>query len=208
MDLSLASHRAILKALQALEDGELTLTMNGPLTVQTTEGDIRILDGVCFKAPRNAVVGGELVGWLEELDHLSGVGAWWRPGTRAVLRLRDGHFAISAPSTDLSIGGLPAASGFATHSARFLVAHGENDGDALRSRGTWRTTAVVPWNLGNGVPVTRGPRETYGLLPSVIPPPPRSDVYTSTRPCVRPPVPTPRSRSEASPMSRLSRVAS
>ena len=155
MDLSLASHRAILKALQAFEDGELTLAIDGPLTIATPEGEVRLLDGVCFRAPRADLIGAELVGWLEELDRLSGVGAWWRPGLRAVFRARDGRFAISAPSQDLSIGGLPAASGFATHSARFLVAHGEAEQDDLRERGTWRSTAVVPWTLGAGTPTRR-----------------------------------------------------
>lgn len=206
MQLSLASHRAILKALQAFEDGELTLAIDGPLTISSPEGTIRILDGVCFAAPRPELIGAELVGWLEELDHLSGVGAWWRPGLRAVLRATGGRFAITAPSQDLSIGGLPAASGFATHSARFLVAHGEPEPNGLRERGTWRTTAVVPWNLGKGVPVSRGPREPYGPLPQVAPPP-RPDVYTSTRPCVRPPVPAPPPRRDASSATRLSRVA-
>jgi hypothetical protein len=155
MDLTLASHRAILKALQAFEDGELTLAIDGPLTIASTEGDLRLLDGVCFRAPRPELVGAELVGWLEELDRLSGVGAWWRPGLCAVLRAPDGRFVISAPSQDLSIGGLPAASGFATHSARFLVAHGEGEHDELRERGTWRSTAVVPWTLGPGAPYRR-----------------------------------------------------
>src|SRR5690349_8940082 len=119
MNLSLASQRAILKALQAFEDGELSLAASGPVTIETTEGHVRFVDGVCFAAPRAEWIGAELVGWLDELERLSGVGAWWRPGLRAVLRLRDGRGAVTARSQDLSMGGLLAASGFATHSARF-----------------------------------------------------------------------------------------
>lgn len=204
MDVCLASHRAILKALQAFEDGELALILPGALTLHTPRGDVRFFDGTCLSAPDPAWVGAELVGWLEELDGLSGVGAWWRPGLRAVLRTLHGRPLVTACSQDLSIGGLPAASGFATHTARFLVAHGDTapalraepspaaalqsgvrpvvprppgpeiaasraiprpsaarataptvphapDTDtALRARGEWRSTSVVPWTLGEG----------------------------------------------------------
>src|SRR5262245_10227367 len=98
MDLCLASHRAILKALAAFEDGELALAAFGLVTIATPEGPLRFLDGVCFSAPADAWIGAELVGWLEEHEHLSGVGAWWRPGLRAVLRTREGRCAVAAPS--------------------------------------------------------------------------------------------------------------
>jgi hypothetical protein len=215
MDLCVASHRAVLKALQAFEDGELKLEGGDLLTVATTEGDVRFLEGVCFAAPCATWIGADLVGWLEELPHLSGVGAWWRPGVRAVLRTKDGRFALTAPSQDLVIAGEPATSGVATHSARFLVAHGETSAPVdgrepaipkapesgtdltLRARGTWRTTAVVPWTLGRGQALSRAPREPFGPLPRVTPPPPRPDVYLSTRahvhtlPPVAPPPPPP-----------------
>jgi len=125
MDLCVATHRAVLKALQAFEDGELVLAVHGVVTVDTRTGILRFAGGVCFAAPLAEWIGAQLVGWLEELGHLSGVGAWWRPGLRAVLRRPDGHFALVAPARDLSIDGVPAESGVATHSPRFLVAHGE-----------------------------------------------------------------------------------
>jgi hypothetical protein len=143
-----------------------------------------------------------------------------------VLRTRHGHVAVALASQDLTIDGRPASSGFATHSARFIVAHGDGpaaastqpcrparapvpppppvrvrrpaaplppDSDStLRERGTWRSTAVEPWNLGQGRPVTRAPREPYGPLPAVVPPP-RPPVYTPTRMSVHTP-PGPLSR--------------
>lgn len=180
MDLCLASHRAVLKALQAFEDGELALVSSGPLTLSTLEGDLRFYDGVCFAAPRGDLVGAELVGWLEELDDLSGVGAWWRPGLRAVLRTPQGRALASAASNDLSLGGLLAASGFATHTARFLVAHGERPaarGDAppqaaptrsappqkISSRPVKNTPSLV--SLVPSVPVPSAPRETAATIP-------------------------------------------
>lgn len=232
MDLCLASHRAVFKALQAFEEGELALTALAPITLVTTEGELRFLDGVCFAAPRPAWIGAELIGWLEELDGLSGVGAWWRPGLRGVLRTKEGRLDVAAGSQDLIVAGKPAASGFATHSARFIVAHGDaaatspaapapapvkrpaaapppaplpaDAAPPLRERGMWRSTAVVPWNLGQGKPVTRGPREPFGPLPPVTPPPrlpsstpdlratpgpaaPRAAVYTPVRPGVHMP---------------------
>lgn len=241
MDLCLASHRALFKALQAFEDGELALAIDAPLTVVTAGGDLRLLDGVCFAAPRDAWIGAELIGWLEELDGLSGVGAWWRPGLRAVLRTRDGRVDVAAGSQDLLVDGARASAGLATHTARFIVAHGDGDGPhaapaptlqvartapasprapaptlpaarparapaptpapstrplvdggvPLRERGLWRSTAVVPWNLGKGRPVTRAPREAFGPLPPVAPPPARPPAYTPTRECVHMPSPRP-----------------
>jgi len=223
MDLCLASHRAILKALAAFEDGELALTALGPLTITTEEGLLRFYDGTCFSAPGRAWVGADLVGWLEELDHLSGVGAWWRPGLRAVLRTRDGRYAVTQPSQDCSINDEPASCGAATHAARFLVAHGEvepedaratrpftlvsryvaplppspgkvaapaselpADSDSgLRERGTWRSTAVVPWTLGDGRPP---PQLTQPDFPADRPsetPARKTPVYTSPPPRVR-----------------------
>ncbi len=146
MDLCLASHRAILKALQAFEDGELALVQDGALTLSTGEGDIRFYDGTCFAALRTELVGCELIGWLEELDDLSGVGAWWRPGVRAVLRSSQGRPLVTACSHDLCLGGLLAASGFATHTARFLVARGEKpvNPDSPASRAGVRASNDAP----------------------------------------------------------------
>jgi hypothetical protein len=260
MDLCLASHRAILKALQAFEDGELAHAVNGLVTVTTPEGDVRFLDGVCFAAPRKDWLGADLVGWLEELERLSGVGAWWRPGLRAVLRLRDGGFALTAASQDLSIGGLPAASGFATHSARFLVAQGEiesappqpapadavssgvrpvavrtaparpaplpaplpaprphrppvpvaaESAESLRARGEWRTTAVVPWTLGEGRRPPRLTEPEFGPLPRVLPPPVKRMEYTTANAGVHtlPKAPPPPRRDAMSPDESFSHVA-
>lgn len=125
MDLCLASHRAVLKALQAFEDGELALAIEGLLVIETTEGELRLTDGVVYGASRREWIGAELLGWLEELDDLSGVGAWWRPGLRAVLRTREGRLAVTAPSQDLTVDEVPAMLGIATHTARFLIARGD-----------------------------------------------------------------------------------
>ncbi|MEZ4295730.1 MAG: hypothetical protein R3B70_12195 [Polyangiaceae bacterium] len=213
MDLCLASHRAILKALQAFEDGELTLAVAGPIAAVTREGELRFVDGVCFAAPQDAWIGAEIIGWLEELDGLSGVGAWWRPGLRAVLRTRDGRVAVAGATQDLVAGDEPAPCGFATHTARFIVAHGDSGevttsaprhairppppphpaGDVtLRERGTWRTTAVVPWTLGAGIPRTPRPG-TPAPAPQAA-----AQMYTSPDPGVHtaetepPPAPRPR----------------
>lgn len=223
MDLCVASHRAILKALQAFEDGELSLSIDGLVTIATTEGNVRFLDGVCFAAPSAAWVGADLVGWLEELPHLSGVGAWWRPGLRAVMRTKDGRFALAAPSQDLILDATPASSGVATHSARFLVARGEatppetqtrtiprpaESGVGLRERGTWHRTALMPWTLGEGHRVTRGAREPFGPLPPVVNPPPKPPVYISVSACAQtlPPV-VPPPRRQTSTDDHLPRVA-
>lgn len=249
MNLCLASHRAMLKALQAFEDGELALVASGRLAIATPAGELQLVDGVCFAAPCASWIGAELVGWLEELPGLSGVGAWWRPGLAAVLRLKDGRLALSPCAQDLTVDGMPVSSGFATHSARFIVAHGDATTPAaapaplaatlvspqpapvtprtpvphrapvrmsapteaseeistLRDRGTWRTTAVMPWNLGNGVPVTRGPREPYGPLPKVTAPP-RPPVYISTSPSVHMPERA-QSSKRAQSSTAISRVA-
>ncbi|MBK8257660.1 MAG: hypothetical protein IPK82_33940 [Polyangiaceae bacterium] len=231
MDLCLASHRAVLKALAAFEEGELAPLALGTLRVTTAEGDLRLVDGVCFEAPRPAWVGAVLIGWLEELDDLSGVGAWWRPGLKAVLFTNDGRVTVTGEASDLAAGGVPCVGGFATCKARFLVARGEgappadaspkereaarepnrpaagvwmssrpaapvhapprpiapgqrraprsraSENDAtLRARGMWRSTAVVPWDLGNGA---KTPTHTaFGPLPRVVPPP-RREAYSS-----------------------------
>jgi len=175
MDLCLASHRAILKALQAFEDGELALVQAGALTLSTGEGDIRFYDGTCFAALRTELVGCELIGWLEELDDLSGVGAWWRPGVRAVLRSSRGRPLVTACSHDLSVGGLLAASGFATHTARFLVARGEKpvQPDSPAPRAPIRASNDAPPRpSNNALPLTQAhasndapPRPSNNALP-------------------------------------------
>lgn len=166
MDLCLASHRAILKALASFEDGELTLTAFGPLTITTPEGQLRLLDGVCFAAPREEWIGAELIGWLEELENLSGVGAWWRPGLRAVLRTRDGRCAVTTPSQDCWLAGAPASGGAATHAARFLVAHGETGPDSRAAHHP--LTAVAR---------SAAPRPPPRRLPRPVAPPRRESVH-------------------------------
>jgi hypothetical protein len=207
MHLATATQRAIEKAFRAREKGQLTFAVTGILTLVTGGGRLRFLDGVCFDSPDPSWVGADLVGWLEEVDGLSGVGAWWRPGLRAVLQpvlpSRSDRFALTRPSETLERAGSPVQPGFATHSTRFLVAQGEADAaiiasceipvpprdtglslpaaltpapsvTQIRSRGTWPSTTVVPWNLGEGSSTpARPPRRVFGPLPPVRPPPRR-----------------------------------
>ena len=77
--------KAVHDAVDAFMEGRLDPEFAGETVFETKNSRYRLLDGVVFAAPSDALLGAELVGWLMETTRRSVVGSAWQPGARAVL---------------------------------------------------------------------------------------------------------------------------
>ena len=121
--LEATSERVVRHAVDEFLDGALTPEIEGELVIETQSSRYRFIDGICFSASSDDLVGAELVGWLLENDRSSAVSAWWRRGARAVLLARRAHgeIVVTSPARSLLVDGKPARDGFATQQARFIA---------------------------------------------------------------------------------------
>lgn len=117
------SERVVRGAVEEFLGGALKPHIEGELVLETANSRYRFLDGVCFGASDDEIVGAELVGWLLESERSSAVSAWWRRGARAVLVIRRprGEIVVTSQATALFVEGRQARDGFATQQARFVV---------------------------------------------------------------------------------------
>jgi hypothetical protein len=76
---------AVRAAVDAFMEGRLTPELPGETVFETKNSRYRLLDGIVFAAPDDALIGSELVGWLMESRRHSVVESAWQPGSRAVL---------------------------------------------------------------------------------------------------------------------------
>jgi hypothetical protein len=99
------SDRAVRSAVDAYLDGRLRPEVDGEAVFETRNSRYRLIDGTLFSASDATLVGSELVGWLTETADQSLVGAWWRPGARAVLvdRKHGRHIVVTSATRLLKV---------------------------------------------------------------------------------------------------------
>jgi hypothetical protein len=127
-EVSSVDQSAIEKAVDLYEsEGALRCTVDEEMVLLTLEHRVWLHHGICVAASVAALEGAVLVGWLLSMPRVSGVGAWWRRGARAVFLLRRSEEKRIIVVTDevmtLEIGGDPVYDGYATQARRFVACH-------------------------------------------------------------------------------------
>src|SRR5262249_40251732 len=101
------SDRAVRSAVDAFLAGRIRPEIDGEAVFETRNSRYRLVDGMLHEATDASLVGAELVGWLTETSEQISVGAWWRPGARAVLvdRRSAKHIVVTSATRLLRLGG-------------------------------------------------------------------------------------------------------
>lgn len=85
MSFGLESDRTVRDAVEAYLEGRRKPDLWGHVWFETRNGRYTLVDGVLVGAKAEALVGAELVGWLEDRNGERAVHARWAPGAKAVL---------------------------------------------------------------------------------------------------------------------------
>jgi hypothetical protein len=85
MSFGLESDRIVRDAVDAFLEGRLAPDLPGSTWFETRNSRYTLLDGVLVGARQAALLGAELVGWLDEQRGVRSVHARWSPGSKAIL---------------------------------------------------------------------------------------------------------------------------